>query len=94
MSVDAEQRLSLRQADHARGDLYVLQDEGDFLKARIARILARADLATDNLARLAPPLPISWGKFGASIEAGVCGRPRAPALIAIKRPCVPAVAMP
>jgi hypothetical protein len=92
MSVDAEQRLSLRQADHARGDLYVLQDKGDFLKARIARILARADLATDNLARLAPPL--SWGKCGARIEAGVCGRPRTPALIAIKRPCVPAVAMP
>jgi hypothetical protein len=93
MSVDAQQRLSLRQADHARGDLYALQDELDFLKAGIARVPTRTDLATDNLTHLLHHR--YHGESSARVSRpgfadGLARRLRSP----VKRPCVPAVAMP
>jgi hypothetical protein len=45
MSDDAERPLSLRQADQARADLYAIHDELDFIKAQIARLPTRKDLA-------------------------------------------------
>jgi hypothetical protein len=40
-----EHRLSLRQADAARADLYAIHDELDFIKAQISRLPTRKDLA-------------------------------------------------
>jgi hypothetical protein len=40
-----EYRLSLRQADAARADLYAIHDELDFIKAQITRLPTRKDLA-------------------------------------------------
>jgi hypothetical protein len=49
-----EDRLSLRQADAARADLYAIHDELDFIKVQIARLPTRKDLArTAVLAALA-----------------------------------------
>jgi len=45
MSDDAERPLSLRQVDQARADLYAIHDEFDFIKAQIARLPTRKDLA-------------------------------------------------
>jgi hypothetical protein len=44
-SEKTEYRLTLRQADAARADLYAIHDELDFLKAQIARLPTRKDLA-------------------------------------------------
>jgi hypothetical protein len=35
---EPEYRLTLRQADQARGDLYAISDELDFLKAQLSRL--------------------------------------------------------
>jgi len=40
-----EYRLSLRQADAARADLYAIHDELDFIKTQISRLPTRKDLA-------------------------------------------------
>jgi hypothetical protein len=40
----SEDRLSLRQADAARADLYAIHDELDFIKVQIARLPTRKDL--------------------------------------------------
>jgi hypothetical protein len=44
-SEEAEHRLSLRQADAARADLYAIHDELDFIKTQISRLPTRKDLA-------------------------------------------------
>ena len=36
--------LTLRQADQARGDLYAIQDDLDFLKVQLARIPTRNEI--------------------------------------------------
>jgi hypothetical protein len=38
-------RLTLRQADAARADLYAIHDELDFIKVQIASLPTRTDLA-------------------------------------------------
>ena len=45
MTEPTEHRLSLRQADAARDDLYAIHDELDFIKVQIARLPTRLDLA-------------------------------------------------
>jgi hypothetical protein len=45
MTDGTEHRLSLRQADAARADLYAIHDELDFIKTQIARLPTRRDLA-------------------------------------------------
>ena len=45
MTDGTEDRLSLRQADAARADLYAIHDELDFVKMQIARLPTRRDLA-------------------------------------------------
>jgi hypothetical protein len=45
MTEPSEDRLSLRQADAARADLYAIHDELDFIKLQIARLPTRKDLA-------------------------------------------------
>jgi hypothetical protein len=40
-----QDRLTLRQADAARADLYAIHDELDFIKVQIARLPTRRDLA-------------------------------------------------
>ena len=44
-SEKTEDRLSLRQADAARADLYAIHDELDFIKTQISRLPTRKDLA-------------------------------------------------
>jgi hypothetical protein len=39
-----EERLSLRQADQVRGDLYAIHDEIDFLREQLARQPTRMDM--------------------------------------------------
>jgi hypothetical protein len=39
----------LRQIDQARGDLYAIADDLDFLKAQLERILTRKELARTAL---------------------------------------------
>jgi len=39
---DPEHRLTLRQADQARGDLYAIADELEFLKVQLATLPNRA----------------------------------------------------
>jgi hypothetical protein len=46
---DPSNDLALRQADQARGDLYAIQDELDFIKAQLARLPTRRDLARSAL---------------------------------------------
>ena len=45
MTEPTEDRLSLRQADAARADLYAIHDELDFIKVQIARLPTCKDLA-------------------------------------------------
>jgi hypothetical protein len=45
MTDDPEDRLSLRQADAARADLYAIHDELDCIKVQIALLPTRKDLA-------------------------------------------------
>jgi hypothetical protein len=45
MTEETEHRLSLRQADAAQADLYAIHDELEFIKATIARVPTRQDLA-------------------------------------------------
>jgi hypothetical protein len=45
MTDEPEDRLTLRQADVARADLYAIHDELDFIKEQIARLPTRKDLA-------------------------------------------------
>jgi hypothetical protein len=45
MTDETRRRLSLRQADAARADLYAIHDELDFIKVQIARLPTRKDLA-------------------------------------------------
>jgi hypothetical protein len=45
MSEGPKHRLSLRQADAARADLYAIHDELDFIKTQIARLPTRRDVA-------------------------------------------------
>jgi hypothetical protein len=40
-----QDRLTLRQADAARADLYAIDDKVDFIKVQIARLPTRKDLA-------------------------------------------------
>jgi hypothetical protein len=40
-----QDRLSLRQADAVRADLYAIHDELDFIKAQITRLPTRKDRA-------------------------------------------------
>ena len=40
-----EHALTLRQIDQARGDLYGISDDLDFLKGQLARLPTRKDLA-------------------------------------------------
>jgi hypothetical protein len=49
MTDETGRRLSLRQADAARADLYAIHDELDFIKAQIARLPTRKDLARTAL---------------------------------------------
>jgi len=39
------ERLTLRQADAARADLYAIHDELEFIKAQLARLPTRRDMA-------------------------------------------------
>jgi len=39
-----EERLSLRQADQIRGDLYALQDDLDFIKVQLAQLPTRNEV--------------------------------------------------
>ncbi len=48
-----ERSLTLRQIDEARGDLYAISDDLDFLKAQIARLPTRAWLSRMGLLGLA-----------------------------------------
>jgi hypothetical protein len=45
MPNDPEQRLTLRQADQARTDFAIIEDELEALLARLARMPTRGDLA-------------------------------------------------
>jgi hypothetical protein len=45
MSEEDEHRLSLRQADAVRADLYAIHDELDFVKTQIVRLPTRRDVA-------------------------------------------------
>jgi hypothetical protein len=45
MTDEPEDRLTLRQADAARADLYAIHDELDFIREQIARLPTRKDLA-------------------------------------------------
>ena len=45
MTEPSEHRLSLRQADAARADLYAIHDELDFIKLQLASLPTRKDLA-------------------------------------------------
>jgi hypothetical protein len=49
MTDGTEHRLSLRQADAARADLYAIHDELDFIKTQIARLPTRRGLARTAL---------------------------------------------
>jgi hypothetical protein len=40
----AEDQLSLRQADQARGDLYAIQDDLNFIKVQLARLPTRNEV--------------------------------------------------
>jgi hypothetical protein len=40
-----ERSLTLRQVDQARGDLYAISDDLEFLKAQLARLPTRGQLA-------------------------------------------------
>jgi hypothetical protein len=42
---DPEHRLSLRQVDQVRGDLYAIADEVEFLKVQVAALPDRAYLS-------------------------------------------------
>ena len=46
-----EHQLTLRQADQARADFYAIQDELDFVKAQLAPIPTRKELARTALGR-------------------------------------------
>jgi hypothetical protein len=39
-----EDALTLRQVDQARGDLYAIQDDLDFIKVQLARLPTRNDV--------------------------------------------------
>lgn len=49
MPDNTEDRLTLRQADEARADFYAIQDDLDFVKAQLARIPTRKELARTAL---------------------------------------------
>jgi hypothetical protein len=40
-----ERPFTLRQIDQARGDLYAISDDLDFIKAQLARVPTRKELA-------------------------------------------------
>ena len=44
MPNDPEQRLTLRQADQARTDFAIIEDELEAIHARVARLPSRAEL--------------------------------------------------
>jgi len=44
-----ERPLTLRQIDQARGDLYAIADDLEFLKAQLARLPTRKELAQTAL---------------------------------------------
>jgi hypothetical protein len=44
MPEELEEGLSLRQADQARGDLYAIHDELEFLREQLARQPTRMDM--------------------------------------------------
>jgi hypothetical protein len=39
-----DRSFTLRQVDQARGDLYAIQDDFDFIKAQLARLPTRSDV--------------------------------------------------
>jgi hypothetical protein len=45
----SKDRLTLRQADAARADLYAIHDELDFIKLQLARLPTRTDLTRTAL---------------------------------------------
>jgi hypothetical protein len=45
MPEGSSDRLTLRQADAARADLYAIHDELDFIKVQLARLPTRRDMA-------------------------------------------------
>jgi hypothetical protein len=57
-----EHPLTLRQVDQARGDLAAIADDLDFIKAQLARIPARRELARTALGVIfcAAALVILW----------------------------------
>jgi hypothetical protein len=44
-----EYPLTLRQIDQARGDLYAISDDLEFIKSQLARLPTRKDLARTGL---------------------------------------------
>jgi hypothetical protein len=57
-----EHPLTLLQVDQARGDVYAISDHLDFLKAQLARLPTRGDLAFTALCTIlaAAGLVILW----------------------------------
>ena len=52
MSEDAEQRLSLRQANQARADFAATHDDLEFIKVQLARVPTRQHMARPALPSL------------------------------------------
>lgn len=57
-----ERKFTLRQIDQARGDLYAITDDLDFVKTQLARIPTRKELAQTALGIIvaAAGLVIGW----------------------------------
>jgi hypothetical protein len=82
-SKGTEHRLSLRQSDAARADLYAIHDELDFIKTQIGRLPTRKELAwvavlslLGGVALAAPPCARAGAGIGRHrARRGSMGRP-------------------